>query len=131
MHDGLPFRRGLRKTHRGHARANRTKDGTLAGRKAPPAIYVRNFYAAGPLAENAFSSAGLSEIRIAGCDTRIGATEIVAKEDSSDGGAASKACAAGSGRGGYAGHGHEAASGWFVTGVRATRVFLASQCSHS
>src|SRR5260370_7745498 len=48
MRHGVPFRRGVRKTHRGYARADRTKDGTSPRRKTPPAIYVRNIYAAGP-----------------------------------------------------------------------------------
>src|SRR6266436_4300153 len=40
LHDGMPLGRGLRKTHRGHARTDRTKDGTPAWRKTPPAIHV-------------------------------------------------------------------------------------------
>jgi len=33
VHDGVPLGSGLRKTHRGDSRADRTKDGTLPGRK--------------------------------------------------------------------------------------------------
>src|SRR5438034_6563750 len=65
MHDGVPFGSGLRKADRSDARANRAKDGTLAGRKTPPAICIRNFYAAGALAANALAIACLSEIGIA------------------------------------------------------------------
>src|SRR5207249_930309 len=59
MHDGVPFGSGLRKADRSDARANRAKDGTLAGRKTPPAICIRNFYAAGALAANALAIACL------------------------------------------------------------------------
>src|SRR2546430_9193085 len=51
--DGVPFRRGLRKTHRGNTRPDRTKDRTLPRRKTPSTIYVRNFYPARSFAANA------------------------------------------------------------------------------
>src|SRR6266851_5742477 len=91
LHDRVPFRGGLRKTHRGYARADRAKDGTVAGRKAPSAIHVRNFYAAGALAANALAAACLSEIRIAGGRARLGFAELVAKENAGDGSASSEA----------------------------------------
>src|SRR5437879_4048559 len=78
LHDGVPFGRGLRKTHRGHTRANRTKDGALAGRKTPSTIHVRDVHSTGTLAENAFAIADLSKIGIASGGARIGSIEIAA-----------------------------------------------------
>src|SRR5713226_4206654 len=91
LHDGVPFRGGLRKTYRGYARADRTKDRALPGRKAPSEIHVRNFYAAGSLAAHALAAACLSEIRIAEHRARIGFAEVVAEADAGDGSDSSQA----------------------------------------
>jgi len=61
-------------------RADRTKTETVAGRKAPPAIYVRNFYAADRLRRIALTAACLSKSGIAGRRARIGFAEVVAEE---------------------------------------------------
>ena len=94
MHDGVHFGSGLRKADRSDARANRAKDGTLAGRKTPPAICIRNFYAAGALAANALAIACLSEIGIAGRGARLGVAEAAPEESPGDGSFAAKAWAA-------------------------------------
>src|SRR5713101_8332472 len=79
LHDRMPFRGGLRKTYRGDARADRTKYGTLPGRKAPPAIHVRNFYTAGSFAVDALAVACLPEIWIAGRGPKLEPREAVAE----------------------------------------------------
>src|SRR5713226_6049410 len=130
LRDGVPFRRGVRKTHRGYARADRTKDGTSPRRKAAPAIYVRDFYAAGALAANALAAACLSKIRIAGRLARLRFAEVVAEEGSDDGGTTSEAWAAGSGRGSDTGDGNEAPPRWSAPWLCAEGILLASQCGH-
>src|SRR6266571_3151819 len=94
LHDRMPFRRGLRKTHRGNTRPDRTKDRTLPGRKTPSTIYVRNFYPARSFAAHALAAARVSEIRTARRRAWFALAEVVAEESAGDGSAASEACTA-------------------------------------
>src|SRR5882672_1753897 len=127
----MPFRRGLWKTNRSHARPDRAKHRALTKRKALPALPFRELYPAGTIEAPALAAACIPKIRTASRRARLGPVEAVAKESTGDGGAAPKTRAKGSRGRNHAGGRNKAPSRWLASGLCAARILSAGKCCDS